>query len=137
MNKETTRKKTVQEITLYFTPTQPKPSPRITRSKKTTISPSNSPPLKSPPEPEPDKTKRGHKRKGPSDQQLQPTSPPKNSRMDLPDPEGKSKEVTILDDIKKLISQQSILQKKQLDKHLTKHDERLDQKLDKALTNIN
>ena len=138
MNNETPRKNLNQAITQYFYPSQFKPTTRITRSKKSTISPSNSPTLKTPPEPEPDKAKRGQKRKDPGDQQLHPTSPPKTSKMEKElSPSQKAKQKTFLDEIGTLISKQSETIKEQLEEHMIKQDEQFEQKIEKAITKIN
>ena len=137
MNNETPRKNLNQAITQYFSPAQLKPTTRITRSKKTTISPSSSPTLKTPPDPEPDKAKRGQKRKDPGEQQLHPTSPPKASKMEKElSPAAKLKQKTFLDEIGTLISKQSETIKEQLQQHMTKQDEQFEQKIEVLKTQM-
>ena len=137
---ETPRKGSVQAITDFFTTSNHKPIPRKLRSNKTTP-PSTSPPLRAPSEIEPERNKRGNKRKTPPDSNQQPSSP-KNSRMDKTEtPEktspGQKKQQKFLDDIGNLIAKQGEAQKKTLEEHLAQNDDKFEKKIEKALTIVN
>ena len=134
---ETPRKGSVQAITDFFTTSNQKTIPRKLRSNKTTP-PSTSPPLRAPSEIDPERSKRGNKRKTPPDSNQQPSSP-KNSRMDKTEtPEktspGQKKQQKFLDDIGNLIAEQGKEQKKTLEEHLAQNDDKFEKKIEKALT---
>ena len=143
MNTQTPRKSSFKEITQFFS-SQAKPSPPVTRSRKPPSPLSTSPTLKLPPQSQAEPSKRGHKRKTPSDPQSHPTTPPKVPKMaddrtpTTPDTETpvSDEHQAFLNKIGDLIVKQGESQKKQLEEHLNKNEEKFNKKMETVITKL-